>query len=133
MVTIQNLVIYETFGAYAVSDVTNAITRAYHKLSPLVDEDNDLSISVGTVGNSNLELTNTNEADAVASLAVAILVNARQHIKGKSQDITPISIDQMITEEMRQMLLIGDPVDPNTVDSNFYNANPSHNAYGETN
>lgn len=115
MVTIQNLVIYETFGAYAVTDVTNAITRAYHKLSPLVDKDTDISISTGSVGNVNLELTNTNEADAVTSLAVAILVNARQHIKGRNQDITPISIDQMITDEIRDMLLTGDPTDEDDV------------------
>ena len=77
---------------------------------------NARSISVGTLGNTNLELTNNNERLAVTKLSVNILVNARQHEKSKAQNVTPISMEKMITDEIRQLLLIGDETDSDDTD-----------------
>lgn len=200
MVTIQDLVNHETFSAYNASDVTNAVVRAYHELSPLYDKTDELPIGSGIVGgvqeridadsntitfadanpdtvvrangswltnfavndivtitgsslndgtytitelsaltmtltltddelaaevNSttkitfttgrNLELANNNHNVATTKLAVAILVNARQHEKGKAQNVTPISIEKLVTDEIRDMLLVGDETDEEDV------------------
>ena len=116
--TLQKLVDAETFKAYAAtaSDVTDAITRAYYELSALYDDTDKLPIGAGTVGAITLQLANNNHNLAVTKLAVAILVNARQHVKGRNTDVTPISIDMMITDEIRRLLLVGDETDADDVD-----------------
>ena len=109
MATIHEMVNAETFSAYASADAILAITRAYHHCSPIVSEDSDLAIKSGTtLGNTNLELDESNEQEAVTMLAVIILINARKHIKGRNQDITPTSIDKLMTDEIRDLLLKGD-------------------------
>ena len=109
MATIHEMVNAETFDAYDSADAILAITRSYLHCSPIVDEDSNLAIKSGTtLGNTNLELDNSNDQEAVTMLAVIILINARKHEKSKAQDITPNSIDKLMTDEIRDMLVKGE-------------------------
>lgn len=127
MATIHDMVDAETFSAYDSADAILAITRAYQHCSPLVDEDNQLDIKAGTtLGNTNLELDSSRQQEAVTMLAVIILINARKHEKSKAQDITPTSIESLMTDEIRNMLLIGDETDEGDTDEGvmWSNAQP---------
>ena len=99
----------ETFSAYDSADAILAITRAYNHCSPIVDESQGLAIKSGTtLGNTNLELDNSNEQEAVTMLAVIILINARTHEKTKAQNVIPKSIEQLMTDEIQAMLVKGE-------------------------
>ena len=126
MVTVHELVDAETNSAYDSADAINAIERAYYELSALLDDTDLISVSTGSVGNTNLELTNNNERIAVTKLSVNILVNARQHEKSKAQNVTPISMEKMITDEIRHLLLVGDETDSDDTDEGvmWSNAQP---------
>ena len=95
----------------------NALTsNAYGSFSAIVIQSyyycsarlgNDIELTSGTVG-TNAVTTNDNEGMAVAQLAASLLANGKLHSK---PDGVPLSIDDLFTAEIRDLLLTPDELD----------------------
>lgn len=85
------------------------IVQAYHYCSAKLGSDIAGTGNVGT----NFVATNDNEGMAVAQLAASLLVNGRLHSK---PDGIPLSIDELYTTEIENMLLKPDELDETQFD-----------------
>ncbi len=97
-----------TSNAYA--SFSNIVIQSYYYCSSILGS--DAQVTSGTVG-TNAVLTNDNEAQAIAMLAAALLKNGKEHSK---PDGDPKSIDDLFTDEIKDMLLTPEEADPTTFD-----------------
>ena len=91
-----------TSNAYA--SFSNVVIQAYYYCSAKLGEDIAGSGTLGT----NFVTTNDNEGIAVANLAASLLANGRLH---SQPDGVPKTIDELFTDEIKDMLLTPEEAD----------------------
>lgn len=118
--TLAQLVDAQTSASYKPSDVYSTIIVAYTLCSSEVGE--NISSS-GTIGTIDFTVSENNQAVAISMLASAILNEGRRHIRSRTENIIVRTADKLFTDEMKNMLLVGDQQNEDNIE--FYNENPT--------
>ena len=95
-----------TRNAYASFSTT--VIQAYYHCSAVLGE--DIGLTSGVVG-TDAVTSNDNEGIAVANLAASLLANGRLH---SQPDGVPKTIDELFTDEIKDMLLTPEEADETT-------------------
>lgn len=92
-----------TTNDFPTGDVSNAITSSLRYIS-------------GKIGRTITEdTTEDNEITVIAMLSSAMLHEGRRTIKSRTENIVVRTIDKLFTQEMYDMLVIGDVQSPNLI------------------
>lgn len=94
----------------AYSAFSNTLKQAYYHCSSKLG--NDISLSSGTLG-TDAVAENDNEGIAVAMLTAALLANGKLHSRPEG---VPKTIDELYTDEIKDMLLTPDEQDETQLD-----------------
>lgn len=114
MVVVDDLVSNAVSSNFSDADIINKVKVAYYHCSAIFGE--DITISSGTVGVSAITVDDTQQGVAIALLAEAMLIEGRKTLQSKTNPTQVIrTTDELFTEEMRNMLLIGDATDDEEV------------------
>ena len=114
MVDVNNLVNNMTSADFSGDDVIDAVEVAYYYCSAIYGS--DISVASGTVGTNAITISDNQQATAIALLAQAILIEGRRVINMRGNpNIVIRSTTQLFTKEMRDMLMVGDDTDTDTV------------------
>jgi len=121
---ITTLINSMTSGDFPSADVYAAQQTAHLYCSVKVGED---IAYTGNKDDASFDVTDDQQAMAIALLGVAILREGRRDIKSRTENIVVRTLDELFSSEMRSMLIIGDEVDADSADENvmWSNANPS--------
>lgn len=106
---IDNLVSNYVSGAYTGPEIINAVEAAYYYCSSVYGS--LISLSSGTIGTDAVSVASGDEnlGVAIALLSVAILLEGRRANQARTDpNITVRRVDQLFTEEMRNMLMTPD-------------------------
>ena len=114
MADVNNLVNNMTSADFSGDDVIDAVEVAYYYCSAIYGS--DISVASGTVGTNAITISDNQQATAIALLAQAILIEGRRVINMRGNpNIVIRSTTQLFTKEMRDMLMVGDDTDTDTV------------------
>ena len=114
MVVVDDLVSNAVTANFSDADIINKVKVAYYHCSAIFGS--NIVVSSGTVGTNAITVDNTQQAVAIALLAEAMLIEGRKTLQSQTNPSQVIrSTDELFTEEMRNMLLIGDATDDEDV------------------
>jgi hypothetical protein len=72
--------------------------------------------SSGTPTDATFVVTDDQQAMAVSMLVTAMLIESRRVIKSRDENIIPRTINALFTQEMYELLIIGDVADEETTE-----------------
>lgn len=114
MPDVNNLVNNAVSHSFEGPQVIDAIENAYYLCSSLYGS--EFPLTSGTVGTDVIVIANIDHANAIALLATSILLESML-VKQKRNDPTVVirTNDELITPEIRDMLLTADEADEDQV------------------
>lgn len=112
--TIAKIINGMTSSDFSSSDIDINQEVAYNTALALLG---DITIAyTGILSDNTFKVTDPQQAISIAMFATAILREGRRDNRSRTEIITVRTADKLFTMEMRNMLLIGDSADEDTVE-----------------
>lgn len=102
-----------TSSDFPIADVYVTQEVAYNTALALLG---DIEVAfTGNLDDATFDVTDPQQAIGISMFAAAILIEGRRTIRSRTGDIIIRTPDKLFTQEMRNMLLIGDAADEDEV------------------
>lgn len=99
--TLQDLVIDAVSTAFTAAEIQNALTTAHQTC----EAEAERTITLVGVDMSDYVVSNDQDANVITGLAIKILNQTNQIFRGNRENIDILSPAELMTDEMRQMLI----------------------------